>query len=772
MEKLRFFVLTLIVVFVLNILPAQIVPDFMNLTATGTVCNYGNTSNPFAYTGIAFNRHTVMTQTGTDPNTGFQLPFLPTGESTVIRLGNSQVGAEAEAVTYSFTVNPQYSLLELKFAVVLENPSHSHDEQPRFVVRVINALGQLVEQCSEYDVSAGSGINGFNTFNGFGCPVEWRPWTNVGIDLSQYVGQDIRVQFITYDCGAYGHYGYAYYTAHCVGNQLNLTGCNGDIVTLTAPSGLSSYSWSNGATTSSTTYQVSNGTISAYCNITSVTGCQFTLNAYITNQSNLPTQDNVYYATICQGESYYQHYFNIPLQEELGSFVFMNSYYNLSNCDGNVTAILHLTVRQKYYNITASACAGTDYTNFGFNITDLPPGILNDTLFLTGSSGCDSILCLQLTVNSSFQLPNVISGNTIPCQGTVETYSLQGATGLNNYFWNVPNEYYVMSGQGSPSITLYIQSNAIQGNLVLQGYNGCGSGSIPLTITPNTTYHLFYTDTICTGNDYHQYGFHLSIQDSSGYYSFSQHLQTSSGCDSVITLALFVVETPSLTVSTQPEVICTGTTAQLDALGIGVSYYDALVPPIVSIGDILCTDGTIVKPETWPILGKTANGVVFFVDSTGLHGWAVHLNDQGSSFIWGGSVAYWWDLSTLSNYTTPPTAMMDLDGYNNTQMIRAAGGLNTNMSAAWAVDFDNGWYLPAAGQLRKLYGVIRWVNPTLQIVGGTQFPSHLNGGNNIWWYYWSSTELSASGAWYVINDGYLSYANKSTLYRVRAVRAF
>ena len=34
----------------------------------------------------------------------------------------------------------------------------------------------------------------------------------------------------------------------------------------------------------------------------------------------------------------------------------------------------------------------------------------------------------------------------------------------------------------------------------------------------------------------------------------------------------------------------------------------------VSIGDILCTDGSTVKPEQFASSGKTAEGIVFFVD--------------------------------------------------------------------------------------------------------------------------------------------------------------
>lgn len=745
---------------------AQNLPDFTDLSSPNTICNYGNTSNPFMNTGIVYDRHTVVTQQGADQKTGFQLPFLPTGENTVIRLGNSQIGSEAEAVTYRFTVNPDFSLLELKFAVVLQDPGHIQVAQPRFVVRVINAMGQLVEQCSEYDVSAGSGVPGFNTFSGLGIPIRWRPWTNIGIDLSQYVGQEIRVQFITYDCSQSGHFGYAYYTAHCINNQLSLTACDGDSVSLSAPSGFSSYLWNNGANTPSTTYQVNNGSLTANCLITSVTGCQFTLNAYISSSSDLPNQDTVYFATICQGDTFAQHFFNLPAQNTPGTFVYLNSFYNLNNCEGSVTSLLHLTVLQTYYNINASVCAGEDYSDFGFQLTNLQPGIYYDTLFYVGSSGCDSNLCLQLTVNPSFQLPNIILGNTTPCQGEIETYSLQGATGFTNYLWVVPSGYVLISGQGTPSITLSIGSTAMQGDLMLVASNGCGSGNVPLTITPKLSYHLFYTDSICTGNNYSQYGFYLPIQESLGYYTFTQHLTTVEGCDSMITLALLVTKTPTISILANPEVICEEDVVQLHAVGNGANV--VISTPLVAIGDILCTDSTFVKPSEWPVPGKIAYGVVFYVDSTGQHGWAVHLYDQEIGIQWSNTNV---DIPTLSNITNLSSALNEFDGYTNTQKIRAHGG-TYYYPAAWAVDFQHKWYLPAVWQLRLLLQTTVWINPSLQVLGGTQIPSHLNGLSDGLWKYWSSTEESNIRAW-VVGVGISTYCyHKYFFARVRSVRNF
>ena len=106
-----------------------------------------------------------------------------------------------------------------------------------------------------------------------------------------------------------------------------------------------------------------------------------------------------------------------------------------------------------------------------------------------------------------------------------------------------------------------------------------------------------------------------------------------------------------------------------------------------------------------------------------------------------------------------------MNGYSNTQKIRNAGNA-TNYPAAYAVDFANGWYLPAAGQLRLLFGEIVTLNASLQVVGGTPFP--MDSG----WWYWSSTEYGQSYAWGVHGYGYVNDHTKHNNNRVRSVRAF
>ena len=168
----------------------------------------------------------------------------------------------------------------------------------------------------------------------------------------------------------------------------------------------------------------------------------------------------------------------------------------------------------------------------------------------------------------------------------------------------------------------------------------------------------------------------------------------------------------------------------------------------VSIGDILCTDGSTVRPEQFASSGKTADGVVFFVDSDSQQGWAVSLECQAINTHWVTQTHYedWYDIPMLENFEYSREAIYDLDGYNNTDIIRSTHGADW-YPAAWSVDFDHGWYLPAAGQLRWLIAYINEINASLAAVNGEMFVyDHPR-------WYWSSTERTGAHAVVISQTG-------------------
>ena len=217
---------------------------------------------------------------------------------------------------------------------------------------------------------------------------------------------------------------------------------------------------------------------------------------------------------------------------------------------------------------------------------------------------------------------------------------------------------------------------------------------------------------------------------------------------------VFVSPVPTVTITTEDETtICEGESVTLHA---EVRY----IQP--APGDILCTDGSIVKPSEWATAGKVAKAVVFYVDKSGQHGWAVKKTD--SQRTWGSSS----DIPGLVNYTQWREAISDFAGYSNTEIIRNYGG--SSYPAAWYVDFQHGWYLPSAGQLNVLYGELLVINESINLIGGYPFPT----GNNATTYHiWSSTESSSLEAIAIqINNGTGTYESKSKNNYVREVVDF
>ena len=127
-------------------------------------------------------------------------------------------------------------------------------------------------------------------------------------------------------------------------------------------------------------------------------------------------------------------------------------------------------------------------------------------------------------------------------------------------------------------------------------------------------------------------------------------------------------------------------------------------------------------------------GVVFYVDETAQHGWAVNLRDQ-DNFCWTseGEEA---TVAELCLFRNSKDAVSDIDGCSNTTNIRTACS-ESSYPAAFAVDFPHNWYLPACGQLKMLIDEFELINESLKVVGGEELDL----------LYWSSTQCSQTLVW-------------------------
>lgn len=103
-------------------------------------------------------------------------------------------------------------------------------------------------------------------------------------------------------------------------------------------------------------------------------------------------------------------------------------------------------------------------------------------------------------------------------------------------------------------------------------------------------------------------------------------------------------------------------------------------------------------------------------------------------------------------------AVADMDGARNTNHLRNI--LNPQIKLA------DDWYIPSLGELYRIFINKKAINAALEFAKGDKLQDR---------WYWTSTELSATGAWILyLTDGYASnwLTKASSTNGVRAVSAF
>ena len=209
--------------------------------------------------------------------------------------------------------------------------------------------------------------------------------------------------------------------------------------------------------------------------------------------------------TICQGSSV-----TVGSNTYNTSGIYTDLLTAANGCDSTVTTTLFVeSVLTSNYSMTI--CDGDSYVFEGSTLT--ASGTYN--AILTALGGCDSIVTLFLTVRP----PNGSMINASICQG--QSYSFGAVTyGTSGTYTNV-----------------------------LSDVNGCDS-TVTLNLTVNPALSGSTAATICSGQSYI---FGTQILTSTGTYT--EPFTTVTGCDSVVTLYLTVL--PALN-SSQSATICQG----------------------------------------------------------------------------------------------------------------------------------------------------------------------------------------------------------------------
>ncbi len=216
--------------------------DFSAGNFTGWTGYYGGFRIPYIEGIVPDLHHTIINVSSIDPYTCGGLLTIPSGESYSARLGSETAGAQTEKLVYNISVSNQNNLFIYKYAVVLQDGEHILSTQPKFSVRILNSEGHEIDPtCGVYKVSSGEPDQNFQKCN----DIYWTQWNTVGIDLSNYIGQNVSIEFGTKDCPFGEHFGYAYISAKCSRLKANIIICSGgNNFTLNAPTGFAAYLWS------------------------------------------------------------------------------------------------------------------------------------------------------------------------------------------------------------------------------------------------------------------------------------------------------------------------------------------------------------------------------------------------------------------------------------------------------------------------------------------------------------------------------------------------
>jgi len=532
---------------------------------------YGTFYNPTQYHGFDPNRHVINAAPGSlDPNTCYGLLTVPPGEAYSARLGNDNIGAEAEQLRYSITVTPETNLFIYKYAVVLEDPGHIPENQPSFTIEVTDENGVVFDPiCGYYYVYAQQGLPGWSTCGS----VVWKNWTIVGLNLAPYMGQIITIVFTTRDCEQTGHYGYAYLSAACGKLQMAVSYCPQDsYATLTAPSGFS-YLWSNGQTSQSIIVSNPIPGSTDSCILTSVNGCQVTIYA-----SLFPTIVNSDF-------SYVSNCPNFPVNFTDLSTVNQNAITNWKWDFGDGSA-----------PVTNIQNPSHSYTN---------SGTYNVTLIAYSSEGCcDTIvkpLIVYSNVNSDFSYISKCTNIPVPffdsstiIQDTIINWKWDFGDG-SAPVTNIQNPTHAYSSMGTYNVMLtayssmgcnntiikpvvvktnvnsnfsyiskciniavpFLDLSTVNQDTIINWQWDFGDGSAPVTNIPNPTH----------------------IYTNSGTYYTTLIAYSSEGCDDTIIKPVIVYPLPYIQfyqntslITDTSIVLCPFDTINLNASNCGITY--------------------------------------------------------------------------------------------------------------------------------------------------------------------------------------------------------
>lgn len=228
----------------------------------------------------------------------------------------------------------------------------------------------------------------------------------------------------------------------------------------------------------------------------------------------------------------------------------------------------------------------------------------NISVALSNSCGNGPTKTLGIVVRPLPLSSGAISGHTVFCEGTVQTYSVASVTSIT-YNWTVPAGWVINSGQGTNSISVTTGVNS--GNVQVIPINSCGPGpasTLAVTVNPLPAAFVGIDKTICkgasvqlggvavSGNTYSwtsvPAGFVSNISnpvvapEENTVYTLVE-TNTLTGCSNTNSVTVTANQVISVTLTPSSQTICTGQSTNI-VITSNISYTTFTWNPVLTQG--------------------------------------------------------------------------------------------------------------------------------------------------------------------------------------------
>lgn len=442
-------------------------------TYTGSCCPI---TTPTLTASPVSGRHDVTSGPALDPYGLFPIVAPGSGLHS-LKLGNASTGAQAEKVRYYIHVpsgTANYALF-YRYAVVLQDPSHTPSQQPRFEVKTYDSASGLPVPCAEYLYTSSSSMPGFllstHPSSTATTPIYYKSWTDASLNLTGLAGHTVIVDFASGDCSLGGHFGYGYLDMECSLFAISIAPCDTVApISLSAPAGFMSYNWLDSATMSTSYGTTQTVTVPFPSAITYYAvvltpytgyGCPDTLYTRVDPSALTflppPNADTITGPTIvCESAS-------ITLTDTATGGVWTSSNANATVWAGVVTGVTAGTATISY-SVTNSC--GTDVATHVVTINPLPvPGTITGSMAICNT---DSAMLTDAAPGGVWSASGPAA--TVSSTGMVTTLAAGTAT----------ISYTVTNSCGTDRATAVVTVNALPGP-ILGNVATCATGTVALT---------------------------------------------------------------------------------------------------------------------------------------------------------------------------------------------------------------------------------------------------------------------------------------------------